>query len=533
MRVFQLVFCLALAICLTVGCSRKTNIATAKGSQVVDPGNPNYNADGTVVSNGVLYLSDGQGPSFNAIPTGLAQPVTHNFILTNRSAGNADGINISLTGTDFGIEHRDCQTTLAAGASCTISIGFRPSQVGNYSAVLKIEQTNGAPVERQLVGTGVVPPLGHLTFENAPDPGVFGATFPGAGITHPFYVRNDGNGPLTQFEIGMPVDNTMMPSPFFQLMPVTAMPGDSGTPICSSLRTLAAGQRCGFVVQFIPQVPSGTLSALQYGAAIPIRFVDNAYRQIAWLVRGASSLPPVLDMVDTAPAPFANVEQGGSAAVCLTVRNTHASLPATQVQPVPALPAPFSIDNSITCANTKCIALAENTLGPNAQCDIPVRFSPAAGAGRNASIVVSVGYHNGISAQTESATVSATSMNNCTFNLLKQVFNNGATWIGVFSQASGSTIFNLPADAKNISAKMTRIDVDDYGATVSVNGASIYDNSAEFFKVAHSTTVNVPFLLHEGANVISGSAKDYIWEPTSLSIQIEGAYQTAGACNAN
>jgi len=532
MRVFQLVFCLALAICLTVGCSRKSTLNVGKASNLVD-GQPNYNTEETVVNNGILYLTDGQGPSFNAIPTGLARPVIHNFILTNRSSGSAEGINLSLNGVDYGIEHSDCLVTLAAGASCTISVGFRPSQVGNFKAVLKITQTNGAAVEREINGSGVVPPLGHLTFENAPDPGNFGATFPNsAGITHPFYLRNDGNGPLNQFQVGMPIDNTMLPSPFFKMAQVTSMPGDAGTPLCSALSVLDAGKRCGFVVQFLPQAPAGTVTALQYGAAIPIQFVDSSYRQVVWVLRGTSSLPPVLDMVDIAPNVFTNVAFGATAAVCMTVRNTHAALPAEQVTAPASLPAPFAIDNAIQCANVKCAALPEKTLLGGASCDIPIRFTPPAAGGAH-SISVSVGYFNGMGQATEAATVSASSLNNCTFNFLKPVFNNGATWVGVMTEASGSTVLRLPADAKNITAKMTRVDVDDYGAKVSVNGAVIYDNSSEWFSSAHSNNVNVPFVLNAGVNSIAGSAKDYIWQPTSLSIQIQGAYQTAGACEIN
>jgi hypothetical protein len=68
----------------------------------------------------------------------------------------------SITGTqaaDFSIASNTCGTGLAAGASCTVGIGFKPTAAGSRSASLTIsDNAAGSPHAVALTGTGTTPP---------------------------------------------------------------------------------------------------------------------------------------------------------------------------------------------------------------------------------------------------------------------------------------------------------------------------------------------------------------------------------------
>jgi Cep192 domain 4 len=93
--------------------------------------------------------------------TSAAQTVT----LTNSGNAALTIKGIGLSGPNSGDFHQQhtCSSTLAAGASCTISVTFTPTAEGNRSASLSIaDNASGSPQSVALSGTGVVgmPPTG-------------------------------------------------------------------------------------------------------------------------------------------------------------------------------------------------------------------------------------------------------------------------------------------------------------------------------------------------------------------------------------
>lgn len=79
-----------------------------------------------------------------------------------QNSGNADlnGIAITLSGANAAsfAQNTTCGATLAAGASCTVSIVFTPGAAGDASATLNIaDNAGGSPQSVPLTGTGAAP----------------------------------------------------------------------------------------------------------------------------------------------------------------------------------------------------------------------------------------------------------------------------------------------------------------------------------------------------------------------------------------
>jgi Bacterial Ig domain/Cep192 domain 4 len=87
------------------------------------------------------------------------------FTLTNNQSTTLTGIGVSITGAnggDFG-QSNNCGTTLAANASCSISVTFTPTALGSRSGTLSVTDSAGTQTA-SLSGTGIsgvtlTPPL--------------------------------------------------------------------------------------------------------------------------------------------------------------------------------------------------------------------------------------------------------------------------------------------------------------------------------------------------------------------------------------
>ncbi len=134
--------------------------------------------------------------------------------ITNTGGARSGELQRAVTGThanDFTLlssGQTTCGTTLAAGASCTLALEFRPSAVGARAAKLLVGATPGGELLITLGGTGLpIPPTpaklslasgSNVTTASA-DLGTITA-FPLSNTTHAFTVYNRGEqstGPLT------------------------------------------------------------------------------------------------------------------------------------------------------------------------------------------------------------------------------------------------------------------------------------------------------------------------------------------------
>ena len=170
--------------------------------------------------------------------TSTAKSVT----LTNTGTASLTISGYSFTGTngtDFSQTHT-CGTTLAAGASCTISVSFKPTAAGTRTASLAVaDNASGSPQTVALSGTGNGP--GATLSPTSLSFGIQRRNRTSAAKT--VTLTNTGNATLTISSYTFTGTN---PSNFAQ------------THTCGS--TLAAGTSCTIRVTFTPSA-SGTRSA--------------------------------------------------------------------------------------------------------------------------------------------------------------------------------------------------------------------------------------------------------------------------------
>jgi sugar lactone lactonase YvrE len=102
-------------------------------------------------------------PAFAGNTNFCAEPLagitpTAAFTLTNNSNAALSGIAITTIGlapTDFVVSSTSCTTSLNAGASCVINVGFAPTATGTRTATLVVNYTGATnPLASSLAGTG-------------------------------------------------------------------------------------------------------------------------------------------------------------------------------------------------------------------------------------------------------------------------------------------------------------------------------------------------------------------------------------------
>jgi hypothetical protein len=211
----------------------------------------------TVVTNGGTFTVALTGTALNSLlqvaPTALAftstvgvRTAAKTVTVTNTSAARVFGLAWNVSGNQFAVSNgtTTCGTSIAAGASCTIGVTFRPTTVGNKTSTLTVSWTGaGSPKAVALTGTVLAPVLAvspaSLTF---PDTNRGTASAP-----LPVTVSNTGTAPLIINSIS---DNSNQYT-FASTCPI----GGAG---------LAAGGSCTVSVTFRPSgaagIKNGTLT---------------------------------------------------------------------------------------------------------------------------------------------------------------------------------------------------------------------------------------------------------------------------------
>jgi hypothetical protein len=140
-----------------------------------------FNADGkpdiaTNLSNGVLLQSSlAFSPTSYLFPTKALQTASkpQSIMMTNAGNKPVDIAGVSLNGTnpESFQQTNNCLGALPPGASCTLSLVFRPASIGAQSSVLTIHDSSvGSPQQLPLSGTGTAALLtpGRLYFGDQP-----------------------------------------------------------------------------------------------------------------------------------------------------------------------------------------------------------------------------------------------------------------------------------------------------------------------------------------------------------------------------
>jgi hypothetical protein len=282
--------------------------------------------------------------------TGTAQTVT----LTNTGNAMLTITGIAFTGTnssDFA-QTNTCGTSVGAGATCTISVTFKPMAAGSRTASVSItDNAAGSPHSVGLTGTGVTsaPAVSlsptSLAFGNQ----TVGTTSTARALT----LTNTGSATLTITSIALTGINS---SDFAQ------------TNTCGT--SVSAGATCTISVTFRPMAAGSRTAS--------VSITDNATgspHSVGLTGTGVSSAPAV-SLSPTSLA-FGNQTVGTtSTARAVTLTNTgSATLTITSIALTGTNSGDFAQTN--TCGTS---------VGAGAKCTISVTFKPTAAGSRTASV---------------------------------------------------------------------------------------------------------------------------------------------------
>jgi hypothetical protein len=261
-----------------------------------------------------------------------------------------------------------CGATLAAGASCTVSVTFTPNNATARTATLAVNV--GAPAVSgsvALSGTAAAPVLAlspaSLAFPNQP----VGVSSAGQAVT----VSNTGTGPMTITGITLGGAN---PAQFAR------------TTTCGA--TLAAGSSCTVSVTFTPNNATARTATLAVNVAAPAVSLTVA-------LSGTAAVP-VLTLSTTALT-FGAVTRGTVSPVqTVTLSNT-----GTAALPIAGITLGGANANQFRQTNN-CTA----TLAAASSCTVNVSFAPTNGTPRGnktAALNINIAGPNGTVALTGTA----------------------------------------------------------------------------------------------------------------------------------
>jgi Pro-kumamolisin, activation domain/Abnormal spindle-like microcephaly-assoc'd, ASPM-SPD-2-Hydin len=265
--------------------------------------------------------------------------------------GTGQGITIKGTNAASFSQTNTCGTSVAAGASCTITVTFKPTATGTLTAAVNIaDNTFGSPQTVALSGTGVAPaPGATLSAQSL----TFSAQWVGASATAPnITLTNSGQAALTLSSIGITGTNA---SSF------------SETNTCGT--SVAAGTSCTIAITFKP-AQSGTLTAA-------LSVADNASGSPQTMSIGGTGNAVVFSPASLA---FASTKVGvASSPQTITLSNkSTVALMVTSIGITGTNAAAFSQTN--TCGTS---------VAAGGTCAITVTFKPTATGTQTASIHVS------------------------------------------------------------------------------------------------------------------------------------------------
>lgn len=350
-------------------------------------------------SNGAQTLTlTGTGTAVPA-PVAARSPATLAFgNVTVNTAAAAQAVIWSNTGTAamtlgtptlagaaaFTVASSSCTTTLPAGASCTLNIGYTPTVIGSDTATLSLPSNgSSAALTVALSGSGLAVPVATPVLS---DTGTlsFADTATGqVSASHTTTLSNTGNTAFTISGLSLSAGSTAD----FQL---------GGT--CATGASVAAGASCSIVTSFAPVEPGSPLTA-----TLSLQVNTGASYTLTLSGKAVSTGAPQLTLAP-ATQDFGSVTVAQSSSVArLTLSN-----PGTQEATVNALTFSTSVFALGTASTGDCGTLPF-TLLPGKSCTLPVKATPAASGSATATLsATGTGPSGNAVALTASASLSVT-----------------------------------------------------------------------------------------------------------------------------
>lgn len=323
-----------------------------------------------------------------AAPTVTLTPATMTFASTTEGTTSAAQVatlkntgtvalsiasgGITIAGTDASsyIKTTTCGTTLAAGATCTISVSFKPAATGTLTATLEVaDNATGSPQKVALTGTGAA--ASTLSITLSPTTLSFPNTASGATSDAQLVtVKNTGTATVTLSSISITGTN---PTSFLELNNCGA--------------SLVSGASCTVFVAFKPA------SAAALKATLSIADTATGSPQTVALSGTGTAVDSVT--LSTKSLTFPSTAKGTtSEAQSVTLTNA-----GTSILDITGISITGTGATSFTQLNT-----CGPTLAPAANCVVYVAFKPATTGTITASLSIA---DNG-SASPQTVTLSGT-----------------------------------------------------------------------------------------------------------------------------
>ena len=287
--------------------------------------------------------------------TTAAQVVT----IKNTGTGAVTLSSETITGTNptsFLKSATTCGTSLAAGASCTVSVEFKPLAAGALKATLSVaDNATGTPQSVALAGTGVAP---TLTVSLSPTALNFASTTEGATTAAQVVtIKNTGTGAVTLSSETITGTN---PTSFLK----------SATTCGTSL---AVGASCTVSVEFKP-LAAGALKAT-------LSVADNATGTPQSVALAGTGVAPTLTVsLSPTALTFASTTEGATtAAQVVTIKNTGTGVVTLSSETITGTNPTSFLKSATTCGTS---------LAAGASCTVSVEFKPLAAGALKATLSV-------------------------------------------------------------------------------------------------------------------------------------------------
>ena len=338
-------------------------------SAAVNPGVTNHiklaiadAIDESLDSNVFIKAGSLSSSTVSLAPTGFAFPTTNKgaqsapqtVTLSNVGSAPLTGVSISPSSNDFTLSNNNCGTTVAVGASCTISVSFSPQSGGLIQGTLNFTDSAGdSPQPVTLAGTGVSGPFATIapqTLVFPPEPAEEAA--PPQTVT----ITNTGTAVLT-------IGGVNTTNEDFNISQQTCVSG-----------SIPVGQSCTVTIiwtNFADTLPESGQLIIQ----------DNAPngQQVVALVGGVT-----VSTVTVAPTSLAfgnqpvNTTSAAKSVVITNTGNANVSVPSIVVPPGYA-----ETDNCKSAG----VLVPPNGSGQN-NCTINVTFTPTSATGFTGNLTI-------------------------------------------------------------------------------------------------------------------------------------------------
>jgi len=265
----------------------------------------------------------------------------------------------TLTGTNtssFIISAKTCTTSLAAGASCTVSVEFKPAAAGTLTANLSIaDNATGSPQTVKLTGSGTAAALtvsvspATLTFAST----AVGATTAAQAVT----IKNTGTSTVT--------------------LTSETLTGTNATSFVKSATTcgasLAASASCTVSIEFKPASAGAKTASLSVA--------DNATGSPQTVALSGTGTAATLTVtLSPTTLTFASTVVGATtAAQVVTIKNTSTAAVTLTSETLTGTNATSFVKSATTCTTSLAAA---------ASCTVSIEFKPTVAGSLTASLSV-------------------------------------------------------------------------------------------------------------------------------------------------